>query len=801
MRWMQILLSIPFIVGWELPAAQPPGHTWAVIAGPDLDARVHRQVQVLAARDQAQTRFFHSEREAAHFHVPVGGLTLDLREEKDLAAWTSELGRLCGENARGLTSDLASEGYLLSVSYPRGLTPDHVRLTAATPAGFRHGLRRLPDLLRLRPDELATGLTPTPKSTVISTGQSATATVADFPSFRQRGIVEGFYGTPWSHQDRVDMLRFEGAHGMNVYYYAPKDDPYHRSRWDRPYPSREHKRLGELVSTARANFIDFCYAISPGLTMVYASEEDFAKLTAKLSSVAELGVSCFALFLDDVPPELQHPEDLAKFQTLAEAHTTLISKLYEHLKALSEANRLVVTPTTYTHTWGSREYIRELGAGVNADVAIVWTGPDTFSSTITTTQAREWGEFLRRRPLVWDNFPVNDSQPWRLYLGPLRGRDLGLAEATRGYFANPMNQAHASMLPLATVADYLWNPNTYDPERSLAQAVRDQYGNDGQRRLEPFLKTYADYEWEDNLFTPLFDARRYSLDIPAMEERLEELEKMLAELRTDARFRKLAEELAPFPPSTRERLAEVLADPAFRRLPDGRLEPIEDYDVLEARRLAAPLTLDGDFSKWQSGTVYTLDQKSQILTGARRWKGPRDFSARTAFAWDEDYLYVGVDITDRNIYQPYSGRGIEKADNFSITMQTAFRKNFFATRDTGDEYRIYFSSGDFMDVEPTLFSQEDYLQPRNRPHDHSKEIKTAWRKTANGYSGDIAIPSTYFDSGRLSEGYEIGLGFTAQKIVRGSRIYFISKRDPLFPVHLRNPSSYPRLVLANKPLR
>ena len=126
--------------------------------------------------------------------------------------------------------------------------------------------------------------------------------MADYPSFPERGIVEGFYGTPWSSQDRLDVLRFEGQHGMNVYYYAPKDDPYHRKLWREPYPPEKIGALKELVDAARANFVDFCFAISPGLSMTYSDDEEFAKLTTKLESVEKLGVSCFALFLDDVPP-------------------------------------------------------------------------------------------------------------------------------------------------------------------------------------------------------------------------------------------------------------------------------------------------------------------------------------------------------------------------------------------------------------------------------------------------------------------------------------------------------------------
>ena len=69
-------------------------------------------------------------------------------------------------------------------------------------------------------------------------------------AFELSGVIEGFYGPPWSHSDRLDMLRFMGRAGLNVYIYAPKDDPYHRTRWREPYPEDAERELRELVQTA-----------------------------------------------------------------------------------------------------------------------------------------------------------------------------------------------------------------------------------------------------------------------------------------------------------------------------------------------------------------------------------------------------------------------------------------------------------------------------------------------------------------------------------------------------------------------
>jgi hypothetical protein len=775
---------------------------WAVVARGKLDPRLTRQLSDLARRSQAEVRSFPSADEAARRHAK---LILELVQEKNLESFLGALKQQASATPAQLTPELAREGYTLNATYTYPSAPQRIHITAATAAGLHHALLRVPQLLCTPPSKLSTELAPPAKFVAFNeSGRTATARLADFPSFSERGIVEGFYGVPWSHQDRLDMLRFEGQHSMNVYYYAPKDDPYHRKLWREPYPRREMKRLARLVQAARENFVDFCFATSPGLSMVYSSHKDFRRLTTKLESVGKLGVSCFALFLDDVPQDLPNPEDRERFKTLAGAHVYLINKLDQRLKSRSRANRLVVTPTTYTNEWGSQDYVRELGAGVNPDVAIVWTGTKVISPATTVAQAKEWGELLRRPPLVWDNFPVNDGIAWRLNLGPLVGREPDLPAAVRGLFSNPMNQAHSSMLPLATVADYLWNSRTYDPKRSLDRALTEQYGKDAAELLAPFLKTYGDYWWDENIFKPLFVEERKTINTREIEARLNQLDESLEALRKRKRFQKLASELSPIPARMRERLALVSADPAFRHLPDQELQWEENYDALYASRVNAPPTIDGDFAKWQGSRFYQINNAAQIAAGARLWRGPSQFSCRVALGWDENNLYIGVDATDPKLYQPFSARDIEQGDAIVLTLETAFRRNFESTEADGDEYHLFFSPGNFSRVEPSVFSDEDYLPPRPQPRDYSREIKMAWKKTPAGFSGDIVIPAIWFEGGKFQTGYEIGLSFGAQKVVRpgkagteeeGERIVLSSKGDRLFPAHFGNPSSYQRLIL------
>jgi hypothetical protein len=97
---------------------------------------------------------------------------------------------------------------------------------------------------------------------------------------------------------------------------------------------------------------------------------------------------------------------------------------------------------------------------------IGWTGSGVFAQTVTGAEARAVRAGLGDHPIVlWDNFPVNDAVlSSNLHLGPLTGRDADLARALRGHLLNPMTQAHASLVGIATAAAYFAAPHAYDPE-------------------------------------------------------------------------------------------------------------------------------------------------------------------------------------------------------------------------------------------------------------------------------------------------------------------------------------------------
>lgn len=269
-------------------------------------------------------------------------------------------------------------------------------------------------------------------------------------------MIEGFYGPPWSWDARLEVAVWCAARGMTDYLYAPKDDPKHRADWREPYDRDE---LADFERFAADRRLRLGFALSPGLTMDYDDGADRAALAAKVDQVMAVGAGLVVLALDDIPfgggPQ-------------GEAHARLTIWLRDHLDGRAD---LALVPTEYVGTRPS-PYLEALAAGVPDDVPIAWTGRAVVNDQITVADARARAASLGGRPpLLWDNYPVNDAvMADRLFVGPLRGREPGLVEACAGYFANPMEQARASLLPLASIAAFVRGE---DPEVVWRQTAAD----------------------------------------------------------------------------------------------------------------------------------------------------------------------------------------------------------------------------------------------------------------------------------------------------------------------------------------
>jgi hyaluronoglucosaminidase len=286
------------------------------------------------------------------------------------------------------------------------------------------------------------------------------------PDFKLRGVIEGFYGTPWTHEQRLRGLAHFSDFGFNRYLLAPKDDPWHRYDWRSALSEDFLNRVSELIAEGRKSGVTVAVAISPGLRVEYSDGHDVSAIMVRFKQLHNIGVREFGLFLDDIPARLQSEKDSTKFNSIMQAHSYYCNAVWAELKKLDSENTLAICPLQY-HGKATEEYITEFGNSLDPDLALIWTGREICSEYLDVSDAKVFKANTSHIPLYWDNYPVNDvAMLHELHVGPIEGREKGLENYSLGYFANPMDRFELSLISLSTIGDYLWDTQSYDPHVS-----------------------------------------------------------------------------------------------------------------------------------------------------------------------------------------------------------------------------------------------------------------------------------------------------------------------------------------------
>lgn len=324
-----------------------------------------------------------------------------------------------------------AEGYYLSI------TPKEVVIAGNDETGTFYGVQTFLQLTS-NPEVMAVEITDSPMTEV-------------------RGVIEGFYGNPWSYDDRVSQFDFYGRNKMNIYIYGPKDDPYHHSRWFEPYPAAEAAKMKELVKHAAENKVKFVWAMHPSNSIT--STEDKQKALDKFGQMYDLGVRAFAIFFDDISAK-SVDDQIAYLNFLTD----------EFVKKHDDVEALIVCPTQYNKLWSGGDYLPKMGKGLYPDIRIMWTG----NSVIDMIDKADCDWFkgqTGRDPFIWLNYPVNDYGLHHLLMGPVKGNGTDIYDSVSAFCSNPMQYAEASKVALYSIADYAWNPADYDADAAWKRSI------------------------------------------------------------------------------------------------------------------------------------------------------------------------------------------------------------------------------------------------------------------------------------------------------------------------------------------
>ncbi len=287
-------------------------------------------------------------------------------------------------------------------------------------------------------------------------------TIKDYADTNIRGFIEGYYGIPWSNEDRMSLMEFGGEFKMTSYVFAPKDDPYHTTKWRELYPEEEIQAIAEMAELGNSVKCRFVWTAHPFMGGFNSGNVpgEIAALLAKFDQLYDAGVRQFGVLGDDVG-------SLNKTIVIQ-----VMNAVSEWAKEKGDVYDSVFCPAGYNHSWqGDYSELNTYDAGFPDDIQIFWTGEAVCQpveqKTLNHFRNQNATNGSRRAPLFWLNWPVNDINGQRLMMGKgsLLHTDINVNDLA-GVVTNPMQEAEASKVAIFAVADYAWNVADFDDEQS-----------------------------------------------------------------------------------------------------------------------------------------------------------------------------------------------------------------------------------------------------------------------------------------------------------------------------------------------
>lgn len=341
------------------------------------------------------------------------------------------------------------------------------------------------------------------------------------------GIIEGFFGRPYSWDERTEMVRALAPAGYGFYLYAPKADAHLRRRWREPYPDTDLHALAAFAQVCRDAGVRFGVGLSPYELFLGFDGPAKEALAAKLAQLDNLGLDDLGVFFDDMKGDLP---DLAERQV----------EIVHWIAGRTRASRLIACPSYYTddpvldRVFGQRpaNYLEDLGAGLDPKIELMWTGEEVCAREVSPGHLARVGEQMRRKPFLWDNYPVNDGPRMsrHLHLRAFTGRPASIAPHIAAHGINTASQAVLSRIPALSLVESYRDGEAYQYLAAFRRAARTVLGPDLADGVERTLLLLEDTGLDglSEVQTSRLRARFEAFDHPAAREILGWLDGLFA---------------------------------------------------------------------------------------------------------------------------------------------------------------------------------------------------------------------------------------------------------------------------------
>ena len=147
----------------------------------------------------------------------------------------------------------------------------------------------------------------------------------------------------------------------------------------------------------------------------------------------------------------------------------------QYLRKELDQYTLIMCPTEYWQNYDT-PYRQDLKNNLDQNIKVFWTGYKVVPEYLPNKDGYNAQKFFGHELVLWENYPVNDMAPDKLFMGPIENRGDELHRSHIGLISNPMIKWSLSIIPIMTMADYMWDPSKYDKEESYNKAVMNFCG-------------------------------------------------------------------------------------------------------------------------------------------------------------------------------------------------------------------------------------------------------------------------------------------------------------------------------------
>lgn len=431
--------------------------------------------------------------------------------------------------------------------------------------------------------------------------------VKDWADVASRGFIEGYYGEPWSTEDRAELMRWGGNVKLNSYFYAPKDDPKHNKKWREKYTDAELKeKIEPLAKAGNASKCQFVFALHPFMNDPITKEnyaESVQILKEKFEQVISAGVRQIAVLADDAADQ---GSDL---------YIKLMTELVEWVSSPEMQEKYAGLKTTIPFC-----PVQYMGLGEDwmkqmpEQVPIVMTGGMVWGE-VTDGFTNAYFDNVQRGPYMWINWPCSDNSKNHLIMGGYADfLHPGVSpDKIQGIVLNPMQQSEPSKAAIFGNACYAWH--IWD-EAQAKQAWEDAFSyvdhdthedTEASEALREISKHMINQNMTNGVVTlqesvelkPKMDAFKSKLSAETVTQA--DLDEMRAE------FRKLAQAAETFRTKGNQRIAKQIVYwlDSWKNVTaavDGLMDALEAYYIKNDAASVPTLVLAAQSQLEEAGT-------------------------------------------------------------------------------------------------------------------------------------------------------------------------------------------------------